>query len=155
MKNSTFRRYVDLVMYAALCFVTGSGLLLGYRLVACSRGGTHGMTLWGYSRHEWGTMHLWCAYLVLALLVIHLVLNFTFIKNVVMAKSRLFLALGFIIGAAIILGFLLVPLKQKERGSSCGSSCSRANCSSTKGAFVCPGNGARRSTCSEAKCKND
>jgi hypothetical protein len=59
--------------------------LIHYRLVPGSRGG-HGLSLLGLSRHEWRAYHLWAAYLLLTLVLVHLALNFEFNKNVIAAK---------------------------------------------------------------------
>jgi hypothetical protein len=134
MKNNTLRRYVDILMYTGFCFITGSGLLLAYRLKPCSQGGDHGQTLLGMDRHGWGEWHLWVAYAVLALLILHIMLNLTFIINVVVAKSGLLLGLLGAVGAAILLYFLFAPLQQASGGRKCGES----TCSSCDG---CPSAG--------------
>jgi hypothetical protein len=111
MKNATLRTMTDLLMYVAMSFLTGTGLLIHYRLVPGSQGG-HGLTLLGLSRHEWGTYHLWAAYLLLVLILIHLILNYAFIKNVIaQKKSWLIVILGGL-GIAVTLFFLLLPLER-------------------------------------------
>jgi len=139
MKTFALRRYVDILMYGLFCFITGSGLLIGYRLAPCSRGGgDHGQTLLSMSRHEWGEWHLWAAYAAIVLLVIHMVLNFSFIKNVVASKNRLLLALITIAGVSIIGLFLLAPLHKEPGGRKCGD----GTCpSAADSAFVCPNSG--------------
>ncbi len=138
MKSSVLRRYVDILMYMAMCFVAGSGLLIGYRLAPCSRGGDHGQTLLGMSRHQWGEWHLYAAYLVLALLIIHLILNLSFIINIVASKSRLLLASLTIAGAVIVAWFLIAPLQKEPGGRKCGEGTCPSAGDST---FVCPSSG--------------
>ena len=119
MNTKKVRIVTDIAMFAAMCFITGSGLLIHYRLVPGSRGG-HGLSLLGLSRHEWGTYHLWGAYLLLFLVLVHMVLNFTFIKNVIAAKRTwVVISLG-LIGAAIILAFLLLPIERTGGDDSQG-----------------------------------
>ena len=133
-------------MYLALCFVTGSGLLIGYRLAPCSRGGSHGCTLLGLDRHGWGTWHLWAAYLMLVLLVVHLVLNYSFIRNVVAVKSRAILMALTLAGAAIVVWFAVAPVTVEEGGRTCGSSCE-----SGEEDFVCPRSASCGATCGEGE----
>ena len=111
MNNKTIRTVTDIAMYVTMCMVAGTGLLLHYRLVPGSRGG-HGLSLLGLSRHEWGTYHLWAAYLLLALVLVHIALNYAFIKNCIAAKRTwVLVALG-LIGAVILSAFLLMPIER-------------------------------------------
>lgn len=113
MKNTTMRTITDLALYVAMSFLTGTGLLIHYRLVPGFRGG-HGLTFLGLSRHDWGAYHLWAAYLLLAFILVHLILNYVFIKNVIAAKkSWLVIVLG-LLGLLITAVFLLLPVKRTE-----------------------------------------
>jgi hypothetical protein len=113
MKNTTIRTVTDIAMYLAMSFLTGTGLLIHYRLVPGFRGG-HGLTCLGLSRHDWGTYHLWAAYLLLALILVHLILNYAFIRNVIAAKkSWLVYVLG-LLGLLLTALFLLLPVKKTE-----------------------------------------
>lgn len=111
MNTKIARIVADIAMFAAMCFITGSGLLIHYRLVPGSRGG-HGLSLLGLSRHEWGTYHLWAAYLLLALVLVHMALNYAFIKNCIAAKRTWVVAVLGLLGAAIIAAFLLLPIER-------------------------------------------
>ncbi|MDD2600194.1 MAG: DUF4405 domain-containing protein [Kiritimatiellae bacterium] len=111
MNKKNMRIITDILMYAAMCFLAGTGLLLEYRLISGCEGG-HGLTLLGFSRHEWGTAHLWSAYLLLALIVVHLVLNFAFIRSVI-ARDSIWLMLALALGGILItLFFLVMPIKR-------------------------------------------
>lgn len=113
MKKTAIKVLVDILMFIAMCFLAGTGLLVHYRLVPGNRGG-HGLTLLDLSRHEWGTYHLWAAYLLLFLVLVHLVLNYAFIKNVIAAgKSWIMIVLG-LAGLLITLFFLLMPIERVE-----------------------------------------
>ncbi len=87
MSKTGFRKAATLALWFLFCFMLGTGLLLEFRLVPGSQGG-HGLTLFGMSRHQWGEYHLWAAYGFLAVLYVHLTLNFSFIKNVIAKKMR-------------------------------------------------------------------
>ena len=111
MKKKPIRVVVDILMFVAMCFLSGTGLLIHYRLVPGKRGG-HGLTLLGLSRHEWGAYHLWAAYLLLFVVIVHLVLNFAFIKNVIVARKPWIMFLLGLIGLFITLFFLIMPIER-------------------------------------------
>ncbi len=115
MNHNTLRKYTDIVMFLAMCFLVGTGLMIHYRLVPGYLGG-HGLTLFGLSRHEWGFYHLWTAYLLIFLVVVHVVLNFAFVKNVVASKRNWILAVLGLAGLIILLVFLIVPIERTEGG---------------------------------------
>ncbi len=58
--------------------LVATGLLLAYVLPAHSRGAT----VWGWTRHDWGELHLWIAMAMLALLLVHLALNWGWVSSV-------------------------------------------------------------------------
>ena len=102
-------------MFFSMCFLIGTGLLMKYRLVPGYLGG-HGLTLFGLSRHDWGAFHLWIAYLITLLIVIHLILNLSFIKNIVASKKPSILILLALVGISVILFFLLAPIEKIQKG---------------------------------------
>jgi membrane protease YdiL (CAAX protease family) len=87
--------------------------LIHYRLVPGFQGG-HGLTFLGLSRHEWGVYHLWAAYLLLALILAHLILNFAFIRNVIVAKKIWLVYVLGLLGLMITAVFVLLPIKRTE-----------------------------------------
>jgi hypothetical protein len=142
MKENTMRRFVDIAMYVLLCFIVGTGLLIGYRLPPCSRGGEHGYTLLSLGRHDWGSLHLWAAYAFMALCIVHLILNFSFIKNVVAAKKLSFL-LGISIPSALIIFWFLFATVEFQSGRG---KCETETVSPTKACFSCPS----RASCTDS-----
>ena len=113
MKNTTLRTMIDLLMYAAMSFLTGTGLLIHYRLVPGSQGG-HGLTFLGLSRHDWGAYHLWAAYFLLALIFVHLILNYAFIKNIIAVKKSWLVCLLGLLGVLLTALFLLLPIERAD-----------------------------------------
>ena len=113
MKNKTMRTITDIALYVAMSFLAGTGLLIHYRLVPGFRGG-HGLTCLGLSRHDWGTYHLWAAYLLLALILVHLILNYAFIRNVVAAKKSWLVCVLGLLGLLLTALFLLLPVERSE-----------------------------------------
>jgi hypothetical protein len=65
------------------------------------------------TRHEWGAYHLWAAYLLLILVLVHLVLNFAFIRNVVACRRLWRMIVLGLIGLFITIFFLMMPIEQK------------------------------------------
>lgn len=111
MNAKTIRAVVDVAMFAAMCFITGTGLLVHYRLPPGFMGG-HGLTALGLSRHEWGIYHLWIAYFLLFLVFVHLVLNYAFVRNCIAAKKTwIVIGMG-LIGLAFLSALLLVPIER-------------------------------------------
>ena len=111
MARNTTRKCIDAAMFFALCFLVGTGLLITYRLAPGSRGFTNGSTLLRLDSDAWRRVHLWNGYAVIALLLVHLVLNFSFIKNVLASRSLPLLLCLALAGSAVILAFLLVPVE--------------------------------------------
>ena len=116
MKKKTVRILTDILMFVSMCFLAGTGLLIHYRLVPGYRGG-HGLTLLGLTRHEWGTYHLWAAYLLMFLVLVHLVLNFAFIKNVIASRRPWIMIVLGLSGLLITLFFLLMPIERTGDGA--------------------------------------
>ncbi len=111
MKHKTTRLLIDIAMFVSICFLAGTGLLIHYRLVPGYLGG-HGLTLLGLTRHEWGYYHLWIAYILIFFIIVHLVLNFAFIKNIIALRKRWLVIVGCLIGLFITLFFLLMPVER-------------------------------------------
>ncbi len=113
MKKNIARAIVDVLMFVSMCFLAGTGLLIHYRLIPGSQGG-EGLTLLGLGRHDWGAYHLLCAYFLLSLVVVHLVLNFAFIKNIIVSKMRWTAIVLCLAGICIAIFFLLAPIERTE-----------------------------------------
>jgi hypothetical protein len=111
----TIRRILNLLLYLTLCIMSGTGLLLAYRLVPGSRGG-RGLEVLGWDRHDWGEFHTWVAYAFIALIITHLVINWSWLIKCA-AKGRTWrIAAGLLAGAAIVGTFLLLPIQKQQRG---------------------------------------
>lgn len=105
------RKVLDVVLFLNVCFLIGTGLLFEFRLVPGSEGGK-GLTYFGCSRHEWGDLHLWAGYLFAALIGLHLVFSWNFIKNIFASKKAFWLIGLALIGVVIIGFFFAFPLGQ-------------------------------------------
>ena len=115
MKKTSIKAIVDILMFVAMSFLAGTGLLMHYRLVPGYRGG-HGLTLLGLSRHEWGAYHLWAAYLLIFLVLVHIVLNLNFIRNTIALRKAWIMAVLGLIGLLVFLFFLVMPIERNPDG---------------------------------------
>jgi hypothetical protein len=93
IKRATINFIVDLISFLDLVGLTCTGLIMKYvlppgtggcgRLLHGGPGRAHIRTLWSMSRHEWGSIHYALAVIFLALMVVHIILHWSWIKNYV------------------------------------------------------------------------
>ena len=91
MKRITLNFIVDLVAFLDLLVLAITGLIMKYVLPPGTGGYGRGFRggrepgeikyLWSMTRHEWGRIHFYLAVVFAALMVIHIVLHWTWIKN--------------------------------------------------------------------------
>ena len=91
MRRTTVNFIVDFISFLDLLTLAFTGLIIKYILPPGSGGG-HGFgyrggrgaveakTLWSMTRHEWGDIHFYISVLFIALMLVHLVLHWTWIK---------------------------------------------------------------------------
>ena len=113
MKN-LIHRVLNLLLYIAFCAMVGTGLLMAYRLPPGSRGG-RGLTVLGMDRHEWGDVHLWISYIVVAAVIAHLGMNWTWLKKIAASMKLLRLLGGLLVGIVIIVVLLVLPVTANNR----------------------------------------
>ena len=91
MKRVTLNFIVDLVSFISLLGLAFTGFIVKFVLPPGSGGHgrqlheglgrEHIKALWSMSRHEWGDIHFFLAVLFLALMVVHIILHWGWIKN--------------------------------------------------------------------------
>jgi len=91
MKRSSLNFIVDLVSFVDLLGLASTGFIMKYILPpgtgGCGwllyggRGREHIRDLWSMTRHEWGAIHFYLAFLFVILMVVHIILHWTWIKN--------------------------------------------------------------------------
>lgn len=113
--RSTLPRIMNALLWLVFCAMAGTGLLLALRLPPGSRGG-QGLLAAGLSRHEWGDIHTWLSYALLALLVVHLIHHWRWFWQVAAKKRSWPLVLGIGMGLALLLALVLQPVETKARG---------------------------------------
>jgi hypothetical protein len=88
---------IDALAFVLMLMLLSTGLVLAHQLPPGS-GSLHGRgtgagtmqrpveLLWGWTRHQWGDVHYWIAYALLAVLAFHLLLHWKWIVCVVQGK---------------------------------------------------------------------
>jgi len=90
MKRATLNFIVDLISFCNLLGLAFTGSIMkwilppgtgGYgRGFRGGRGAEEIKYLWSMTRHEWGAVHFYLAILFVALMVVHIILHWTWIK---------------------------------------------------------------------------
>ncbi|MGI9227803.1 MAG: DUF4405 domain-containing protein [Gammaproteobacteria bacterium] len=109
MKKSKLITLIDIAAFISFIFVVSTGVLMRY--VLPPRSG-QSIEILGMSRHEWGDIHFYITFIFLAILSIHLVLHWKFIRNMFHARikeaSNFRLMLG-LVGLIAVLALALAP----------------------------------------------
>lgn len=130
MRKSTISLIIDTCTLLIFAGLAGTGILIKYRLPPGSGGGGidkgHGaiggtpLYVWDLSRHQWGSIHFILALVLLALIAIHIIDHWQWIR--VTAKGHGTPSGGFrkafmIVAAAISLALIVMPflLTPKKR----------------------------------------
>jgi hypothetical protein len=80
MKRNTVNIWIDLFTFVVLFAKVWTGMLLHYVLPA-GQGRGHSLELWGLNRHEYGAIHFYLAIAMIALVLIHVWLHWSWICN--------------------------------------------------------------------------
>ena len=111
--RSTLPRILNALLWLVFCGMSGTGLLLAFRLPPGSRGG-QGLSAAGLSRHEWGDIHTWLSYVFLALMLAHLVIHWRWFWQVAAKKRSWPLILGVGLGLVLLAVLALQPVDKRE-----------------------------------------
>lgn len=111
--RNPINRVLNLALYILSCGMVGTGLLLWIRLPPGSahrrQGGSGAETILGLTRHGWGDWHLYTGLALIALGILHLLMNWTWMRKIAAGAHAWKLWAGLAAGAAIIVFFMLVP----------------------------------------------
>jgi hypothetical protein len=113
MKNNRLK-VVNYLLYLSFILLIGTGIVLFWKLPTGKEGG-HGLSLLGWTRHEWGEFHFWVATVMVVLTVLHLALNWRWIVVIAAQRNRWRIIVGFGLGMLIILFFALYPVSHSNR----------------------------------------
>lgn len=118
MNPKPYRRYLprvlNFVLWMSFCVMTGTGLLLAFRLPPGSRGG-RGLEAFGWGRHEWGDIHTWVSYLFMATILLHLGLHWRWFWQVAAHKRSWPIVAGIGLGLAVLLYLTFQPITGPEQ----------------------------------------
>lgn len=106
-------KIANLFLWISFCAMSGTGLLLAYRLPPGSRGG-HGLSAMGWNRHEWGDLHLWISFAFLAVIVVHMALHWRWFWQIASKRRAWPMLVGIGAGLITLLGLALLPVKHEE-----------------------------------------
>ncbi len=131
MEKGKLNFVIDAMMFILLMAIAGLGFLMKYVLIPGKETprvyGRHvELYLWGMDRHDWGSIHLYLAFTLLTLLVIHLILHWQMIvglydKLIDSPRLRTRVAFGMLILTVLLLYFpFLVTPEVQERGTGGG-----------------------------------
>jgi hypothetical protein len=100
---------MDAIAYFCFCALAGTGLLLEFRLCEDTSG-----TIFGLAAEDWREIHEWVAYWFVAVVVLHLVLHWAWIRR--LATGHLWsTALGLAAGVCVIGALLLTPVRHSGK----------------------------------------
>lgn len=127
MKKSNLFLLVDVLMFITLALMSGLGLMIKYILVPGSKrwdiyGRNVDLTFLGLDRHTWGTIHLICSIIFLALLVYHIILHWKCLVNYVCKITGTKEQAGLLMGLfgvtlfILIIAPFMVKIEVKELG---------------------------------------
>lgn len=112
-------RIVDFLLWIGVCLMLATGFILRYRLPPGSRGG-HGLSIWGWGRHDFGDLHTWLAYTVCALVVVHLLLHTHWLLNTAWPRVKGPVLAGLLAGLLLVLAAWVLPLEHDEESEHAG-----------------------------------
>ena len=102
-----------MLLWLLFCLLSGTGLLLAYRLPPGSRGG-RGLSALGWTRHEWGDLHYWISLAFLLLIVIHMALHWRWFWQIASKRRAWPLLAGMGGGLALMIGVVCFPVSRDE-----------------------------------------
>lgn len=106
-------RTANLALWLLFCAMSATGLLLAFRLPPGSRGG-HGLSVLGWSRHEWGDLHLWISYSFLALILLHLCLHWRWFWQIAGKRRAWPILAGIGAGLALAISAFCIPVEREK-----------------------------------------
>jgi hypothetical protein len=131
MDRSKLNFVIDALMFLTLMAIAGLGFLMKYilppgREVMLRYGRNVELTWLGWDRHDWGSIHLYLAFTLLGLLVVHLILHWSMILGLLSRllpdpRLRTRVAVAFLILSLLLIyvPFLITP-EEGPRGRGLG-----------------------------------
>jgi hypothetical protein len=131
MDRSKLNFVIDALMFLCMMAMAGLGFLMRYILPsgrdAWAKYGSNRQFSWlGWDRHDWGDIHLYLAFTLLSLLIVHLILHWQqilglFQRLVPNPRQRYRIALIFLLLSLLLIYFpFLITPDSKARGRGGG-----------------------------------
>ena len=128
MNKATLNFVINAMMFLCMTAIAGLGFLMKYVLLpgresTIKYGRRVELALFGLDRHDWGAIHLYLGFLLLALLVLHIVLHWNmipglFARLVVNSRERWKIAGVYVaLAAALLLFPFLISPEVKDAGA--------------------------------------
>lgn len=80
MKQQRWFIVIDILAFITFLMSLFSGLVMW--LILPDRSGQLGLEFWGLARHDWSNIHLRSSLFFVAVILIHLILHWNWIKNI-------------------------------------------------------------------------
>jgi len=96
---------VNAVAYFSFCALAGTGLLLEFRLCEETSG-----TIFGLTAEDWRDIHEWASYVFVAVVMLHLVLHWAWIRRLATAHFWT-TTVGIAAGVCVVGLLLLTPVQ--------------------------------------------
>lgn len=105
-------RVLNGLMFLGGCFLAGTGWLMDERLPRGRGEGGVRATLLGMGRHDWGEVHAWVGYALVALVALHLALHGRWLVKIAAGRKPWRLAAGLAAGLVVAGFFLFAPVSR-------------------------------------------
>ena len=113
-------RALNFMLWLAITVMLATGFIIRYRLPPGSRGG-QGLSLWGWTRHDWGDLHIVCAYTLCTLVALHLLLHVQWLWHTAFPRAKWLVMAGLVGGLLLALSVWFLPVVQSGGGAHGGT----------------------------------
>lgn len=125
MKKNTVNYIINTVMAALMLNIAFVGILLGFVIPRGERAGLVAKVLWGLHRHDWGEVHLYLSLSLLALIVVHVWLHWSWVvacTRRLLSRTAWGIILVVLVGAVAVfaVAWLVSPRSYKQQESGAG-----------------------------------
>ncbi len=125
MTKNTVNYIINAVMAALMLDIAFLGILLGFVIPKGERAGYAPKVLWGLHRHDWGEIHLYLSLALLALIVVHVWLHWSWVvacTRRLLSRTAWGIVAAVLVGAAVVfvVAWLASPRSYSRQGDGAG-----------------------------------
>lgn len=106
MERNKLNFIIDALMFVVFAAIIFIGLMLGF-VIPTGEVPPPQKYLWGLHRHDWGNIHLYLSLFLIALLIVHVILHWSWIKTTAKKYMGHASMLWTLVFASVVLLFLL------------------------------------------------